>query len=455
MCFPLRFLLPVLLASDPSALTIDIINFDETVAGTDEVWVLLFCNQARRVCKEFAPEWSRFSDSLKRVRSGNVDVGTASGRELGIRLGFSMAHLPAVAAFTQSADPEVYTIMGDGEDMTTKYLRRKLKKTLKSLEKASSGVYLKAGKASGNRATGAKKKKAKKANKDAEKEAKRAAKKARKAARKVAKLQVEAVEVDATGSTKVIGGHENFDPLWAHLKPGTAKGSELAKGFRSAGSAVWARTREALLKLESATLLHADPDVFIVDDLITGGEADGLKVYYKRRTEEQDRKPQWCFSDHYQMRTTYSHLSSEKNVDGNDCIRDQQEGRRIATSHPCNQFKSEHCLPSMRGLPFNRTVSRSVMTMTGENEYVDRLFERVNGPAGLHKGHAYHAQLLDYQPGEDYRQHTDCSGMENDRAVTLLVYLNSMAEGAGGHTRFPLLGGAGGLKVGSVSTHIL
>jgi hypothetical protein len=74
-------------------------------------------------------------------------------------------------------------------------------------------------------------------------------------------------------------------------------------------------------------------------------------------------------------------------------------------------------VPTQLVLLFYRCSSRSVMTMTGENGLTDRVWERVGGPGGLHKGHAYHTQLLDYLPGEDYRQHTDCRYQTTDSTL--------------------------------------
>ncbi len=350
-------------------------------------------------------------------------MGSKSGRNLATRLGITVEAVPAIAAFRSTEPWGTYTLLGGGEGLSTKMLRRKLKKALKGLSKSHSGLYLKAGP---------------------------------KQADKPARVEV---EVDATGS-----GHAEVsaDPaersLWGNLRPGQAKGYKLAADFRTAGSAVWGRAREALLRLESATLLHANPDVFIVDNFISDEEADGLVEYYERRLDEQDRQPQWCFSDHYELPTKFAHLGPTKNQDSNDCITDQAAGREIATTHPCNPQKQNHCPPAKQGRPFNRTISRSVMTMTGESELADTVWRRVDGPAGLHRGHAYHTQLLDYLPDEDYREHTDCSGMENDRAVTVLVYLNTMAEGTGGGTRFPRLEGRdgdGGLLVQAVKGRAL
>jgi hypothetical protein len=222
----------ILLASSTSSLTIDHRNFDEHVANSDEVWILLFCNQARRVCKNFAPAWSGFSASLKRARWGNVDVGTTSGRALGERLGFSMAHLPAVASFKDSTDPEMYTIMGDGEDMTTKLLRRKMKKLAKGLAKGSNGMYLKVGK-----------------------KTKRPKKQSAKVAVEVGTMG-SAAEVDSGVEdaedpvTDALWADDDEDEadaepreedepvadvLWGKLRRGTARGSKLARGFKEAG----------------------------------------------------------------------------------------------------------------------------------------------------------------------------------------------------------------------------
>eukprot|EP01064_Diplonema_japonicum_P016181 TRINITY_DN24190_c0_g1_i1.p1 TRINITY_DN24190_c0_g1~~TRINITY_DN24190_c0_g1_i1.p1 ORF type:complete len:394 (+),score=48.28 TRINITY_DN24190_c0_g1_i1:55-1236(+) len=87
-------------------------------------------------------------------------------------------------------------------------------------------------------------------------------------------------------------------------------------------------------------------------------------------------------------------------------------------------------------------VSRSVIAHRGVSKVIDRVEKKISDATGLPLSRAYYAQLLQYEPGEEYNVHTDCTinrqgTMFDDRVFTTLLYLS---EPEGGETGFPLLG---------------
>eukprot|EP01059_Diplonema_ambulator_P000662 TRINITY_DN10543_c0_g1_i1.p1 TRINITY_DN10543_c0_g1~~TRINITY_DN10543_c0_g1_i1.p1 ORF type:complete len:401 (+),score=73.97 TRINITY_DN10543_c0_g1_i1:49-1251(+) len=87
-------------------------------------------------------------------------------------------------------------------------------------------------------------------------------------------------------------------------------------------------------------------------------------------------------------------------------------------------------------------VSRSVIAHRGVSKITDTVEKRISDVTGLPLKKAFYAQLLQYEPGEEYNIHTDCTinrlgGSRDDRVYTTLLYLS---EPEGGETAFPLLG---------------
>jgi tetratricopeptide (TPR) repeat protein len=189
------------------------------------------------------------------------------------------------------------------------------------------------------------------------------------------------------------------------------------KKFVKSGSVMWKDAREAMMKNPKATLIHADPDVFLIDDLLSHEECDTmLDLFEQRKASAID--PKWCFAP-----AKYGDLSSQgavKNLDGDYCFEpNTPDGPALAKLH-------------------GRAVSRSIMVTRKEAEIADLVGRRVEEQAGLDEDHAFHTQLLEYSQSELYEAHTDCSGSANDRAGTSLIYLTDV-EG-GGETGFPELG---------------
>ena len=194
---------------------------------------------------------------------------------------------------------------------------------------------------------------------------------------------------------------------------------ESKRKFVKSGSAMWKHARETMMKNPNATLVHADPDVFVVKNLISDEECDEmLELFDKRKASAID--PKWCFAP-----GKYGDLSSQgavKNKDGDFCWDpiDAEQGKALAALH-------------------GRAVSRSIMVTRKEASIADLVGRRVEDKTGLDEDHAFHTQLLEYSQDELYEAHTDCSnGQTNDRAGTSLIYLTD-PEG-GGETSFPELG---------------
>lgn len=85
--------------------------------------------------------------------------------------------------------------------------------------------------------------------------------------------------------------------------------------------------------------------------------------------------------------------------------------------------------------------STSIFVLPGQSPIVDTVLRRLDADMGLPMEHLLRFQLLRYGAGEEYSAHTDCSlklVANNDRAITVLIYLNSV-DGGNGATEFPLL----------------
>jgi prolyl 4-hydroxylase len=78
-----------------------------------------------------------------------------------------------------------------------------------------------------------------------------------------------------------------------------------------------------------------------------------------------------------------------------------------------------------------------------ENPFIDETEKRISSLMHVPVSHAEGLQVLNYQPGQEYKAHYDFFGPDhpsskNNRISTLVMYLNDVEEG--GETTFPYLG---------------
>jgi prolyl 4-hydroxylase len=78
-----------------------------------------------------------------------------------------------------------------------------------------------------------------------------------------------------------------------------------------------------------------------------------------------------------------------------------------------------------------------------ENSFIDEIEKRISSLMHVPVSHAEALQVLNYQPGQEYKAHYDFFGPDhpsskNNRISTLVMYLNDVEEG--GETTFPCLG---------------
>jgi prolyl 4-hydroxylase len=86
-----------------------------------------------------------------------------------------------------------------------------------------------------------------------------------------------------------------------------------------------------------------------------------------------------------------------------------------------------------------RTSDTAAFPWVGENPVIHALNRRIAAASGTSTEQGEPLQVLRYRQGQEYKPHTDAvPGLENQRVMTMLVYLNDDFEG--GDTEFPKLG---------------
>jgi prolyl 4-hydroxylase len=86
-----------------------------------------------------------------------------------------------------------------------------------------------------------------------------------------------------------------------------------------------------------------------------------------------------------------------------------------------------------------RTSDTAVFPWIGESPAIHVLNRRIATASGTAPEQGEPLQVLRYRGGQEYKPHTDAiPGLENQRVMTMLVYLNDGFEG--GETEFPELG---------------
>lgn len=189
------------------------------------------------------------------------------------------------------------------------------------------------------------------------------------------------------------------------------------RDFAKMDDDVWNRARAGLSAHPNATLLFTNPDVWIVKDLVTAEEADELAAFSRKRYEQRDADPRWCFAKAaFDLGKAIPGVATFTDGAGDACTTDQAAGRSLAEQH-------------------DRYVSRSTMVSKAESGAFDAIGARVQAAVGLDEAHAFHHQVLEYERAEEYSVHTDCNNAENDRVGTELLYLTDVEEG--GEVCFP------------------
>lgn len=83
-----------------------------------------------------------------------------------------------------------------------------------------------------------------------------------------------------------------------------------------------------------------------------------------------------------------------------------------------------------------RTSDQAIFTWPIENPVIHALNRRIAAASGTEEHQGEALQILRYRPGQEYKKHLDAlAGLENQRVLTMLVYLNADYEG--GETVFP------------------
>jgi hypothetical protein len=128
--------------------------------------------------------------------------------------------------------------------------------------------------------------------------------------------------------------------------------------YKYEGASVWGRARQTLLANKAATLVHVNPDVFVVHDLLSTKECDGLLELFDRRKRTADQ-PNYCFAQ--SMFGDLTEYGAKDNGMGDVCVDDAKLGRKIAKEHGEGK----------------RSISRSVMVVKTEDPWADLVGEKV------------------------------------------------------------------------------
>jgi hypothetical protein len=223
------------------------------------------------------------------------------------------------------------------------------------------------------------------------------------------------------------------------------------------------------------TQLHASPDIWQIDGLLDDTTCDSLIAHHAIQMADRDTLPKYCFSrtllsddDFTTIMNAYSINNTTDVVTSPSLWCVNGDAAQAFTRPPVNPP-----LDVTAAEKLSMTVSRSTLTRFGENSIVDGVERLLDSSLGLPISHAYHTQLIEYKEGQLYESHTDCVtpvaiqapikphilyGDErdflhmaaraaplrdrlNDRAVTVLIYLNNNNDGlTGGETVFTELG---------------
>jgi len=134
----------MVVTASASATSISDANFN-TVETDNHAWLIYFRNGGKK-SNEFENQWNDLTSSLKRLETGVVDLETDMGKTLLKKLNIPLMKVPFVALFKyvgahESGNLQFEPIM-EGSIPTTKILKKRLKRSLKNLDKDESGKFI-------------------------------------------------------------------------------------------------------------------------------------------------------------------------------------------------------------------------------------------------------------------------------------------------------------------------
>jgi hypothetical protein len=117
------------------------------VKRSQDVWVVRFTDGSGscEACSSSNNVWDELCTSLKRVRTGTVDVGEIEGKEMAKQMGLdvSTSQLPLLLGFTKGQESSTILKGAEAAEADLKGLRKQMKKALKGLQKNADGRFMK------------------------------------------------------------------------------------------------------------------------------------------------------------------------------------------------------------------------------------------------------------------------------------------------------------------------
>ena len=178
----------------------------------------------------------------------------------------------------------------------------------------------------------------------------------------------------------------------------------------------WERIKNNIEATHGQRITNEDqPDVFIIPNFLTPMQCEELVKVQKEISNNISTRKHWKFSTTRQMLKAI-HKASLSPDDYNVSMNANEE---------CDGG-------TLEGVKINRKlrkvlkISSSVLVPRGESHEVDALEKYINNVLGLPKTNAYHTQLVKYQTQSEYKAHTDCHHISNDRMATIIIYLTDV-----------------------------
>ena len=203
----------------------------------------------------------------------------------------------------------------------------------------------------------------------------------------------------------------------------------------SSGSSVFQPLLAHRRQKDEYTLVHAVPPsqardavptVSYIDDFLTEEECQAVVQLFKDVNTNKHKSPLVCFARNKQLNTLL-----KKNILNTPTI-----------SLKDGESESQECLNATDKLMKHLSYSSSAFIAPSRHSLIDEINERIERVFGLPKKQGASSQILKYTKNQEYLPHTDCTLdiHPNDRAVTVLIYLNDLEVKQGGATVFTKLG---------------